>query len=111
MSFPWREVLKVAGTGAATMYTGPFAPLVVASLGAALKTNSPDDLERWGKDIEELAKNGRIDTNKARAMVMRGKIRYDIYQRTGNIPSKEEVKWLLDTLVMTYYGVESVEDL
>lgn len=111
MSFPWREVLSAAGTGAVATFAGPIAPIAIPALQAALKRNPLDKMEEWGKDIEELAKNGRIDTNKGRALVMKGKIRWDIYKERGVMPPKEEVNWLLETLVMTYYGVEGVKAL
>lgn len=111
MGFPWREILSAAGTGAISTFAGPAAPIAILALQAALKKNPIDKMEEWGKDIEELAKNGRISTNKGRALVMKGKIRWDIYKERGSPPPKEEVNWLLETLVMTYYGVEGVQAL
>lgn len=107
----WRAVIGAAATGATGVFAPAVAPIVIPALNAALQKNPEDDLERWMKDIEALAKNGRIQTDKGRALVMKGKIRYDIYQRRGEIPPKEEVNWLLETLVMAYYGVEDVDAL
>lgn len=107
MGFPWREVIQAAGTGATTMFLPGLAPLIVPALNAALKKNPIDMMEEWGKDIEALAKRNDIGTNKNRALMMKGKIRWDMWKhRGGSPPPKEEVAWMLETLVLTYYGVE-----
>ena len=107
MRFPWREILKGVGTGATGMFLPQFAPIIVPALNAALKTNTIDMMEEWGQDIEHLAKRGDIGSNRNRALMMKGKIRWDMWQhRGGSPPPKEEVAWMLETLVLTYYGVE-----
>ena len=89
------------------MFIPSLAPLIVPALAAALKKNSADMMEEWGKDIEALAKRGDIGSNKNRALIMKGKIRWDMWKhRGGSPPPKEEVAWMLETLVLTYYGVE-----
>ncbi len=99
--------MQAASTGSVTMFLPALAPLIVPALNAALKKNPIDMMEDWGKDIEALAKRGDIGSNKNRALMMKGKIRWDMWKhRGGSPPPKEEVAWMLETLVLTYYGVE-----
>lgn len=116
MGVPWRKILDVAITASPGFIPpGPWTPIVATialpALRAALERHPRDLMEEWGKDIEALSIDGSIETDKHRAMIMKGKIRWDTYQRSGKIPPKEEVRWLLETLVMTYYGVSGIDEL
>jgi hypothetical protein len=109
----WARVAKAVGGEVVGLVPGlkPFSGLILKALDAALTGAQGDNdlMAEWLDDVDELRKNGRIDGNRSRALVMKGKMQYDLWDRHGVIPTKEEVAFLLDSLVLIVHGVEYVD--